>query len=77
VKFPADRVEITIMSRLYAPSDEDTYAELEPELRAFAESLYGEDAEVTISRRGDDRGPLSATLAVSHSPGTGKLLGRL
>lgn len=77
VSFAGDRVEVTIMSRLYASSDAETFAELEPELRAFAARLYGDDVEVEISRRGDDRTPLSATLVAARTPGAKELLQRL
>lgn len=77
LRFQTARLEIKVMDRLSAPSDDATAAALTPEIAAVLGPLYG-GAGLEIQRLGGPRAPLGVEVRVSGpTPGVAELLGRL
>ena len=66
LKFNGSEVQIVINDRLLVPNTTETFAALEPDLRAFFDKLYG-DAEYTLTYNDNLRERFSATIKTSAS----------
>jgi hypothetical protein len=66
LKFNGSEVQIVINDRLLVPNTTETFAALEPDLRAFFDRLYG-DAEYTLTHNDNSRERFTATIKTSAS----------
>ena len=75
IAFDAGHVEVTVMSRLVAPNNDESYAAFAADLQPFCEALYGGDVE--LSHRDDPHGPLRVLVKSAHVPEITALLSGL
>ena len=74
-RFQTSEFEFGIYDRLRAPSDNATLAAVEPMLRDYVESLFGEPAEIELTSAPKE--PFMATVRMADSPSVDELLGRV
>ena len=65
IKFRAEESEVTINDRLIAPNKDEAFGELETDLGAFLEKLYGGPA-LSIKRNNDPRELLGLTVKAAR-----------
>ena len=66
LKFNGSEVQIVINDRLLVPNTAETFAALEPDLKAFFNQLYG-GAEYTLAHNADPRERFTANIKTSAS----------
>ena len=74
-RFHTSEFEFGIYDRLRAPSDNRTLAAVEPMLRDYVESLFGEIAEIKLTSAPKE--PFMVTVRMAGSPSVDELLGRV
>jgi hypothetical protein len=76
LKFSGQEAQVIINDRLIAPNTEETFAELEPELRVLFNQLYGQD-NYEFERNSDPRERLTVNIRSSQPFDVQTLLGSL
>ncbi|MEE8522916.1 MAG: hypothetical protein V3T72_03210 [Thermoanaerobaculia bacterium] len=76
LKIPGDRLALRIDDRLLAPDSDETFAAVEPELRALLTELYG-GAEFRLRRAGDRGGGFGVQVEADVGPVVAALLERV
>ena len=76
VKVPGNRLQFFANDRLAAPNTDESYAELEPFLKAFLDRLY-DGAPYTLTRESDPKERLSVRVQTDRPVELKTLLGRL
>lgn len=75
-RFRTDEVEVSILDRLRAPSDESTLAAVRPAVERCVKSLYGVQ-EVSVEMVSGPREPFRLRVGTGASPTVEELLGRV
>jgi hypothetical protein len=76
LKFSGDRLAVRIDDRLLAPDGDETFAAVEPELRALLAELYG-GVDFRLRREEDAGGGFGVQVEVDSGPGVAALLDRV
>jgi hypothetical protein len=76
LKFSGQEAQVIINDRLIAPNTEETFAELEPDLRMLFNQLYGQD-NYEFERNSDSRERLTVNIRSSQPFAVQTLLGSL
>lgn len=75
-RFRTDEVEVSILDRLRAPSDESTLAAVRPVVEEHVKSLYGV-ADVSVEMVSGPREPFALQVVTGTSPSIEELLDRV